>query len=144
MHAWRWEQLLESLNLPNKEFRVHLNRYKTGVIPVPWHNLNWSRKVRNKVRKGNILVSSIRFNRSVPPEPKFCGESDHNVIINGWKFNWVEHPSLPGAKTGTDYVRISCSVNGTYWIEVQELLYWHGAYPSFIINVDDARKSTLM
>jgi hypothetical protein len=144
MHAWRWEQLLKSLNLPNKEFRVHFNRYKTGVIPVPWHNINWSHKVRNIIKSGNVLISSIRFNKSVPIAPESCGESDHNIIINGWKFEWVDNPRFPGAKDGISSVRISCSVNGTYWIEWSNLLYWHGCYPSFVINVDNARKSILV
>ncbi|CAK0748255.1 hypothetical protein CCP1ISM_20017 [Azospirillaceae bacterium] len=143
MCAWRWEFLLESLGLPNKDKRVPFRYYKTGVVPNPWDNLNWPRMIKRKIKRGNILIASIRFKGSPPAPPRTCGDSDHNVIINGWKFDWVPHPTLPGAKTGTIYIRVSCSVRGTYWIEWSDLVYWHGACPLFVINVDAARKAAV-
>jgi hypothetical protein len=143
MCAWRWEFLLESLGLPKKDKRVPFHYYKTGVVPNPWENMNWPRMIKRKIKRGNILIASIRFNGSPPAPPRTGRDSDHNVIINGWKFDWVPHPTLPGAKNGTTYIRVSCSVKGTYWIEWSDLVYWHGACPLFVINVDAARKAAV-
>jgi len=141
MCAWRWEFLLDSLGLPKKEKHVPFRYYKTGCVPNIWDNMNWPRMVRRKIKNGNILIASIRFNGSPPPPPHTSGDSDHNVIINGWKFEWIPHKTVSGAMTGTISVRVSCSVKGTYWIEWSDFLYWHGVCPIFVIDVDKARKA---
>ena len=140
MCAWRWQFFLRSLGLPSKEFRPKHRYYKTGALPLPWDNMNWIDGVRDHLIAGRILVASIRFNRSPPAPPNQCGDTNHNVLITGYRERWVRHPTV-AATSQVKEVQIACSVRGTYWIPWDDLLYWHGGYPAFPLSVLEVRSA---
>mgnify|MGYP001469470245 CR=1 FL=1 len=141
MCAWRWRFLLQSFGLPGEEYRPKHYYYKSGAIPMHWDNRNWIDGVRDVVAAGDVLVASVRFNRGAPPPPHTPGDSDHNVLITGYKQHWLPHPTMAGAASQSREVLISCSAKGESWIPWDELLYWHGAYPAFVVPVAALRQA---
>ena len=136
MNVWRWKLLLRSFGLDDSEYRPEHNYYKTGAIPLPWDNLNWIDGVRDIIKVGCVLVVSIRFNGCVSPEPRKGRDTDHNVLITGYR----EECGVPGARRLERSIRVSCSVRGDWWIDWEGFLYWHGGYPGFVIDVSRMRE----
>jgi hypothetical protein len=141
MNAWKMKTFLKTLSLPSEEFLPLFDHYKPGLMPLPWENHNWKIELKKHIQAGCIASTSIRFEALAPPPPSSISRlSDHQVIINGFREHAIPFPSGDGHKINEEF-RISCSVRGDYWIEWCNLLYYHGAHPTFII---DPRKVALL
>lgn len=127
MHPSRWREFLEGLGMTFRPFNPAFDHYKDGVPEVPWLNNNWAVEFEQLVERGCVLVGSIRFERSVFPDPTRGSIHDHNVLITGYRVNTVPHPTVPRAWNVNKEIRIACSNKGEYWMEIDEFLYWHGA-----------------
>jgi len=140
MSIYRCKYFLLALGVEFKDFQPSFKYYRKGLPPLPWDNHNWPAAICALLKEGNVFLTSVRFNRSAPPPPRSGMESDHNVIINGYRQFWKDHPTVKNAKSLTKEIRVSCSVRGTYWIGWEELLYWHGGYPTIPMNYEECRK----
>ena len=139
MCAWRWQFLLRSYGVLSNEFRPKHKYYKTGAVPVPWENLNWINGIRDLFKTGAIFVASIRFNGIPPPPPGTSGYTDHNVLLTGYRERWETVKHVKGALSQVRELRVSCSQKGEYWIDWEDLVYWHGCHPVFPIYLDTLR-----
>ena len=129
---------LAALGLPADEYDPPFFRYKKGLAPVPWDNVNWSWGVRKAIMAGSTFLVSIRFNASPPPLTSVCGH-DHMVLFNGYRQRLVP-TTLPHAKKLVSEIRVSCSVAGRRWVEWDDVLYHHGCYPAVSVDWRLARE----
>lgn len=88
----------------------------------------WGRYVRMAVQAGYYGVTTIAFQPRDSSSAAGYRDTNHCVMIRGWRFRWEPIAAVPGAKRGVQEVFISCSVKGSYWICVDTLLRDHGAF----------------
>jgi len=114
-------------HLGGEPFLPPFDHYKDGMAEVPWDNCAWRDEFKKLVKDGTVILASIRFDKHHPPPPRsYEHETDHAVILNGWRQYWKDHPKVRGAKSMRCEVGVSCSVKGRYWVEWSELLYYYG------------------
>lgn len=128
MYAFKLHRYLEKRGVPVTELRPEFDYYKPGMTPYPWLNGNWPRMVRSQIDDGRVLLTSIRFDGGGPvcSAVEVASESDHMVLINGWRERLV--PLTGGASRIDQEIRVGCSVRGDYWVEWQRWLYRYGGY----------------
>jgi hypothetical protein len=135
----RLGMFLEALGMPSDEYDPPFFRYKKGLAPTPWDNVNWPWGVRRTIMQGSVMLVSVRFNSSVPPLSPTT--EDHMVLFNGYRQRLVG-TSLPYCKKLVSEIRVSCSHAGRRWAEWDDLLYHHGCHPAVPIDWRLARERT--
>ena len=126
MTAYRLKMYLIEKDIPYVEFNPRFKKYKTGLQKVPWDNVQWFEDLKLHINSNHIFMASIRFKKSPPPMREEIS-SDHMVIINGYREVWRDHKTVKSAKSLIKEIRVSCSATGTYWVEWEYFLYWHGS-----------------
>jgi hypothetical protein len=140
MSVHRNEMFFESVMGEFQEYQPPFMHYRPGLAALPWDNTNWIWGVRQICEAGHVLLASIRLTGSPPRAPRTGGDTDHAVIINGFRQKWV--PSqVVGGKSLSQEVRISCSAKGRYWIDWENFLYYHHGYPAIVVDPVRARAS---
>ena len=99
--------------------------------PAFTNSMNWYENMKSFIDRGWVGIASIAHNS----DGHITGHTDHLVLIVGYEENWVDHPTVPGSRSRTDRVILSCSArNERYTEDKTDFLKFRGGYNAIYVN----------
>lgn len=142
-----WTGYGKVLTLLGKEYGLS---HKYELIPpdynverrsAPWFTgylTSWHDALAAHIDAGHLLFTSIRFSPSGQRQRGGLHDTDHAILIDGYRLVWVP-AGIPGSLAQVIEYHVVCSARGAYWIDQDTLVWCHG-FSSWIAVSGDAHE----
>lgn len=96
---------------------------------APWfagYLTSWHNALAAHINAGHVLMGSIRFSATGQRHRGGLHDTDHAILVDGWRTVWRPVGAVPGARRQDIEYHVVCSARGAYWIDQDELVWCHG------------------
>lgn len=119
---------LESLGLAHRYELVtpDYDPCRRGAAFFSGYLTSWHNALAGHIDCGHVLLASIQFDGKGPIQRGGMHDTDHAILVDGWRKVWRPVEAVPGASRQDIEYHVVCSAKGGYWIDQDDLVWKHG------------------